>query len=391
MKILKTLITALLVIIGFLYGLNIYLDRSIESLKEKKDYTEIRHTYNNVSRDRGLILKQMLDDKNDIMLFGSSELSSEVPQRSANYFPNNDSIRDITILGRAYTQSLQQASLIGSLNSGTKNTAMIVSIQWFFNKDGITRSDYWVNFSPTQFYSILNDEKIPQELRDEYARRNEELLYKSPHFLSEYYYAKSYNSKNIAWKAAYYLLKPYTSFKEMALTYKDKYNTLKELRNAKDIVSRKVKEVDWKKTMDEAIAMATPLTDKNPLKIDNEYYDKYIKDKYDSVEGIYSRITPTESKELYDLELVLKIAASKKIKPLIIINAVNGNYYDYLGLDRKKREDFSNEIKNLSAKYSLDVLDLSLKDYEDYYLRDVMHLGWKGWVDLNYELSKRFK
>ena len=36
----------------------------------------------------------------------------------------------------------------------------------------------------------------------------------------------------------------------------------------------------------------------------------------------------------------------------------------------------------------MDYLDLSGHDYDKYYLRDVMHLGWKGWVEVDRALCE---
>ena len=33
-------------------------------------------------------------------------------------------------------------------------------------------------------------------------------------------------------------------------------------------------------------------------------------------------------------------------------------------------------------------MDYSSKEYEDYYMYDAMHLGWRGWIDFERDLYK---
>ena len=69
---------------------------------------------------------------------------------------------------------------------------------------------------------------------------------------------------------------------------------------------------------------------------------------------------------------------------------VNGLYYDHLGLDEEKRTEFYDTVEKLADDKGFEVLNLQNKEYEKYYLSDVMHLGWKGWLNINEEMYKYF-
>lgn len=65
-------------------------------------------------------------------------------------------------------------------------------------------------------------------------------------------------------------------------------------------------------------------------------------------------------------------------------------YYDYTGIDKNERIEFYDTIGNLAKKDGFKVMDLRDKEDEDYYLRDVMHLGTRGWLDVSKKLYEQY-
>ena len=80
MKKYKFLLIPIITITLFAIIFNNLIDKEYESLKNKKDITSLKHTYNEKIRDRGGLLKDEMHDEGDLMLLGSSELSSSVNQ-----------------------------------------------------------------------------------------------------------------------------------------------------------------------------------------------------------------------------------------------------------------------------------------------------------------------
>ena len=68
----------------------------------------------------------------------------------------------------------------------------------------------------------------------------------------------------------------------------------------------------------------------------------------------------------------------------------NGYYYDYIGIDKDTRNDLYNWVEGQAESYGFDCLNLSEKEYEPYFMRDVMHLGWKGWLYVDQKLTEYF-
>ncbi|WP_294363129.1 D-alanyl-lipoteichoic acid biosynthesis protein DltD, partial [uncultured Clostridium sp.] len=124
--------------------------------------------------------------------------------------------------------------------------------------------------------------------------------------------------------------------------------------------------------------------------VDDDYYDNNLRNVYDSLKNRLENINLLKSKELDDYKFLLEICKDNNIKPLIILMPVNGFYYDYLGFSKEKRTEFYDTLEIIAKEYDFETLNLQNKEYEKYYMYDVMHLGWKGWLNINEEMYKYF-
>lgn len=389
----KYLLIPLITLIALIPLVDSIYSRKCEEVLAQKDITDIKHEYNNILRDRGGVLKdQMVNDK-DLLLLGSSELSSDVEQNPINMFPFTGSEYDVSIFGRAYSQSLQHSSILNSMNNlnSDDKVALIVSLQWFQRPDGIKGEEYSVNFSEYQFYKMINSNVISKENKLYYAKRNYDLLRKSNEYLEERIYAGLYVRDNVISRGILTVLKPYYKFKEYLLGIKDKIQTYKTLRNLENKGDQlNINSIKWKEEYKKAEEQGTSSATNNPLYVDDYYYDTYLRDKYDELEGVSKDINLMISKEIDDYEYFLNVSQDLGVKPLIVLMPVHGDYYDYLGLDKNKRTEYYNKIESMAEEKGFEVLNLQNKEYEKYYLKDVMHLGWKGWLNINEEASKYF-
>lgn len=377
----------------FACAFNVILDKKYEEMRGQKDLTSVKHTYNHIIRDRGGLLKDQMHEENDLMLLGSSELSSSVVQNPINVFPFKGAEYDVSIFGRAYTQTLQHTAMLNSisnLNSDDK-IAIVVSAQWFEKEDGIAGNDFSVNFSEQQFYKIFENDKVSKENKLYYAKRMAELLNESGQFGEEMIYAKLYSNDNIVSKITLGLLKPYYSLKEYMLDVKDKVQTIKVLNGLGEKKDTPIKEINWEEEYIKADAEGASKVTNNDINVDDNYYDKYLRDVYDELEGKWNDVDLLTSKELQDYELFLNVSKELGVKPLVVLMPLNGLYYDHLGLTKEKRDLFYNTVEAMAKDRGFDVVNLQDKEYEKYYLSDVMHLGWKGWLTIDEEMYKYFE
>ena len=111
MKKFKQIIFSVICTSIFIIMFNSIITKRLNKEMDEKDLTWIKHEYNHIIRDRGGILKDEIAKEKDLILLGSSELSSPVDQNPINMFPSTKSEYDVSILGRAYTQSLQHAAM----------------------------------------------------------------------------------------------------------------------------------------------------------------------------------------------------------------------------------------------------------------------------------------
>lgn len=383
----------IVVIIIFIFIFNNVINKKYEEIVSTKDITSIKHTYNHIIRDRGGVLKNHMKESGDLMLLGSSELSANVDQNPINIFPFKEANYDVSIYGRAYTQSLQHGTILSNISNLNKDdkVAIVISAQWFATENGIDGNDFSVNFSEQQFYDFFNNDKIERDTKIYYAKRISELLRKSGEYGEERIYANLYYRDNLISKSVLTLLRPYYSTKAYLLGVKDKVQTIKLLKDCTDKSEKNLKSINWEEEYKKAESQGESKVTNNDIFVDDEYYDTYLRDKYDNLKGTWANIDLMKSKEVQDYEFLLKTCEELGVQPLVILMPVNGLYYDHLGLNVEKRTEFYNSIEEMAKDKGFKVLNLQNKEYEKYYLSDVMHLGWKGWLNINEEMYKYFK
>lgn len=378
----------------FVFIFNISINKEYEDLLAKKDLTSLKHTYNQIIRDRGGVLKDKMREDGDLILLGSSELSSPVDQNPISIFPFEGANYDISIFGRSHTQTLQHSTILSNIKklSGDDKIAIIISAQWFdFDRIKGNASEFSVNFSELQFYDFLNNDKLSNESKKYYAERVSDLLEQSGEYVEEGIYAKLYAKDDAISNIILNVLKPYYKFREYMLATKDKVQTIKSMKDLEDKGdSDPLRYINWDEEYKKAEEEGKSKVTNNDLYVDDDYYNTYIKDNYDLVKDTWKEKELLSAPELNDYKLFLQVSNELGVKPLIILMPVNGRYYDHMGWTVDKRTEFYNTIEQMAKDYDFDVLNLQNKEYEKYYLTDVMHLGWKGWLNIDEEMYKHF-
>lgn len=377
----------------FLFGLNKFLDSKIAYMLEEKDLKPIMNNSLSNIKDKGVIANNHFLHKKDIMMLGSSELGHSTKQHPTYYFNTNRSKNEVITIGRAYTQNLQDTTILGSFDPSIKDkkVVLLVSMQWFMDKEGVTSHHYQTRFSPTQFYAFLNNPDISNENKVRFANRASKLLIGSEEYKSEAIYAKLYSSDTFVSKIEKVLLAPYFEFREDTVKLKEKgmlYERLVNLPDKKALAPGKP--INWDREMDQAIVDAKNRVGKNNLCIDKIYYKKNFGKNLNKVRGKYKDVNLVESKEFDDYQLTLDVCNDLGIQPVVVLIPAMDKFYNVTGIQKDERYEFYNKAGNLAKQHGFDVIDLRSKENEKYYLRDVMHLGTKGWVDVCEKLFKEF-
>ena len=172
MKKIISLLIPILIAIMTTIAINSLLDKKIETLTKEKNINLMGRKYADTIKDKSVLDKKLLSDEGDLFLLGSSEMGIDVPQNPLKLFPFKGAEYNISCFGRAYAQSLQQATYLGAGDIKDKQkVAFILSIQWFEDSNAQEPYNFVVNFSDVQFYKFLNNPRISEENKKYYAER----------------------------------------------------------------------------------------------------------------------------------------------------------------------------------------------------------------------------
>lgn len=396
---LKPLVVGLIVFI-FYYFFSIHLDKEIDKLY-KKNELYVNHINGLAEKDKGNILIEKSLSKENMLILGSSEFSSPVPENLKNLFPNNLYNGDISLVGHAYVQNALHAMNLGANYKYLKNNDIMIveSLQWFTGEE-VNIDGFLSNFSELQFYQFLNNNKISKKNKNYLCNRYMQIENKNITNLKEtkigkylpyqinygqiinkqtYVLAKLYSSNDLIDKLFYQISKPYYWLRYKVLELKDKYFAYNWLKSLNSSSNDEIVEIDWDKIYANAKKEGKEAATNNDLYVYDEYYTTYLKDTYNDIKGISSKVKLLESNEWGDFKFFLSVCDELGIKPYITVMSTNGLYYDYVGITKDKRDKYYDKIETLANTNGFNVLNLKDFEYTPYFYCDVMHLGWKGW------------
>ena len=287
------------------------------------------------------------ESNRNLLLLGSSELSSPAPQNPARFFPHHVSDFDLFISGRGYTQSLYQAISLSATASQTPMTkvALIVSAE--------------------DYNRMLGDSSLSDDLRQRIVARADALRQVSSQP------AARLDRVELAVGGRVGLAKSAIE----GAGYTAPYSVAEG--------SVPASQVDW----DAHLAQATQegaAASSNDLNIEDNYYKTYVEPALEKSKGSMSTLDySADSPEYGDLNLPLEVAKAHGIEVMLISVPVHGKWYDYTGYPAERRAQYYEKIRQLAAQHGARLADFSSHEYDPYFLYDVMHLGWEGWLYVN--------
>ena len=322
-----------------------------------------------------------------LVLLGSSELTTTIneeyhPKKIFNYDDFN-----IMQIGVGNSQNIIHAATIGSIGNDIRNNeiVMIQSIQWFDNKNGILKDAFLSRISSEHVYNTMANDKISKETKEKFINRVIELSSTNKVLNKKY---RSYK-KYFVQEQGNFITGEFLKLDNYFYKLKNKYEFFKNKgRENYPLSGKKTPDYDWKELDEKVTEQAKERTNNNDYQIDNTYYDKYIKTKYDQLKNSSKNTKYDESKEYDDLDILLSIVKDLNLNMKFAILPANGKWSDYIGIDSEKRRVAYNNLKEIAKKNNIEVMDYSSKEYEEYYMYDAMHLGWRGWIDFERDLYK---
>lgn len=372
--------------------INNFLDNNINEMLEKKELSWASKEYNSVYKDKGVKFNNYFADNDYILLQATSELNVKIPQAPMKFFPI-EGMNDVETVGIQGGQSIVHLSVIGSESRKNKNrkVALIVSLQWFYNKDGMTADDFQSTFSPVQFYSFMDNEKISDKNKYRYAVRINDLLKGTSQYSPEKLYAKLYINKSVLSRMVKYIFEPYFLMRKQSVALKDKGLLYKKLKTLNDKeVTTEFRKIDWDEEYEKSYEEGKESITNNDYMVCDDYYNKYKPDLELHKDYLKDRDI-LNSKEYDDFQLYLDVCSDMGIKPYIILMPTNGKWYDELGIKKENRDEFYAKLEKISENNGCEVLNFSDREYEPYFMYDGTHFGWKGWLEVDEQLYKHFQ
>lgn len=330
---------------------------------------------------RGQAVKNQAIKAGYVPFLGSSELSRfDVMHPSVLAQKYHRSYRPL-LMGKAGTQSLIQYFNITSMHSlKNKKAVFIISPQWF-TRQGQSSAAFSYYHSPLAITSWVL--QAHDTLPDRYAA-NRVLSMKTVSDNSMLGQALSNvargrqlttNQRHLLKIKQRVLQSEDNLFGGLGVTGQGMHKVQQQLPHLPAHYS--VKKLDQL-----AIKTGRRQTNSNDFQIINRFYHRRLTPKkLARLEDSQTDFDYRQSPEYADLQLVLNQFAKMHTDVLFIMPPVNQRWAAYTGLSPKMLQQTNQKIKyQLKSQGFNNVLDLTNKGRENYFMQDTIHLGWRGWL-----------
>ena len=335
----------------------------------------------------GTWLARQAAAEGDLLVFGSSELkTTDICTHPARVFADRRCGFQLSLIGRGSCQSLVHALCIaGSGDALSGKKAVLITSPQSFVPEGIAPDLFLGNFSELELLNALSDSTIPPELRQYLAARVRTLLAQYRESYGGELYRNSAGellaeavADGSALRTA--LLRPYAGAVRWMLDAKDLLSARRVMRGYGDSPSVPAP-IDWQAEEVAALAQAEEMSASNDFGMLDGYYSTYIGRKLAQFEGKDADLSYAESPEYDDLRCLLALCRVKGIEVLFVHVPMHGAWFDYTGFSAQERSVYYQKVREIVSEYdNVTLLDLTDCEYEPYFLCDIMHLGWKGWL-----------
>lgn len=325
------------------------------------------------------VQEKMLEDGHYLPMFGSSELARLDRFHPSNYFQETKEEFTPFLVGRGGTESLIHfmnfSEHINSLKG--KKIVFVLSPQWFQPK-GTDESHFVPNYSTLQGYDLAFNNELNSNVKKQAIKRLLKFTpVKNDPLLSTLYKAEISNDSWTKQKAS--LVRPFAYAYRDLLEKKDLFYTFAGGVPRSREISSQVKNKSWKQLMDEATKIGAKSSTNNHFYVINSQFNQFKKN-LPNLKDYRPQATYQKSVEYQDFQLVLDVLKQSGAKPLFISIPVNGKFYDYTGFPRSGRMVYYKKIKKQIESEGFQVADFSNHEYDPYFMKDTIHIGWKGWV-----------
>lgn len=371
------------VIAILLFGTFLYVFQSDHRLTPPNNYIRKDTGYSKFNSTKVI---QKAQGKHTLLVMGSSEfeVGSNMKEHPKNFLEYKDF--NINFVGAAGYQTLWHSIALGAIEGEKKplvanKVVLFLSPQWF-EKKGVKKTPFQYTFSEDNYLHFLQNKRLPISLKQKIAARVEELYDNRPDMLKKLVSLRRYYLDGTPSFSARFTTAPYTSFIE----YKSSFRYL-----STHLIPRKPeerllpKEINWKQEFRDAVNDGEKHSH-NPLYFDDSYYKSFVLPN-PKLKGAHRYLRYTdESPEFEDLKLFSEVAKALGVHVHVIAIPFNGFWCDYTQLSETERQVYYSLLDRTLKKLKIPYTDFSSHEYEPYFFRDAVHIGWKGWIYVNQQL-----
>lgn len=333
---------------------------------------------------KGEKIKNEAFDKNYVPFIGSSELSrldSFHPTVLAQKYHRN---YQPFLLGAAGTQSLTHYFSIAATGNRLehKKAVVIISPQWFV-KDGVKPEMFAFYYSPLQTANFLLNAKNTKMDRYTATRLLDMPTIDSDDSLSDALKDVALG-RPLSKQQRFYI----KNWKGNILRHEDAMFSRMFIQNKQGRINKSKNNLpaiyDVPKLEDVADKIGADQTTNNEFGIKNSFYNKRVKKLKDSLKDSQKDFNYEFSPEYSDFELLLNQFSKTKTDVLFIIPPVNDKWANYTGLSKPMLDRFDKKINyQLKSQGFNNIADLSDDGDLPYFMEDTIHLGWRGWLQVD--------
>lgn len=309
-----------------------------------------------------------------VFLFGSSELStpeSLIPQVPSAVFGQNDYGIDLQFIGEAYDQSLWHAIAAGAYGGraggSEKKVAIIVSPTWFAD-GGLDAETFKMRFSYSLYRQFCDNPAISES---------------SKRYLADRLLEQGIDQATVDAGLGGNIV---ADLNDLVLGAIDDLRLRSDLQDVRPMgmefgpsESEGADKPDFDRLKELAVLDAEAATN-NDWGYDVSFWDSNIAGRQDILKNTQLDETYQDTPEYEDLAFFLRVCKESGLEPLVIVSPVSGPFFDLVGISSETRRACYDRILSICQNADVPVADFSEKEYEEFFLHDIVHFGWTGWL-----------
>lgn len=316
------------------------------------------------------VISNNITDKT-VLYMGSSEFHHGLNHKynPTNYF--RDSSVDVMCIGGAYNQCLTHSVAVGALGKELENkkVCLILSPTWFYENVKMESSKFLLRFSKEQYDEAMKNPILTPETKKQ-MQENIKAIGKD---------IISNESKD-------------GFFQRILKREKDIVRTASMWNLEKKKMKKNHKAagpIDFEKFYADA-DKAEKKKCTNEFNMEDKFFERKFKPRLSAMENKNRNNSFEKSAEYDNLRLFLDVCREQNLEVLLILQPMNGKWYDYTGFPEEKRNVVSDKIEEIAKEKGVKLCNLFDQSYTEGFFEDAVHPSEKGWVIINENAYKFF-